>query len=150
MQAALFLMATVGSVLRPSAVAHGTRLAVSRIPHNAAARPLGSIRMADVLERPPEIKLAPQEPAGDEMNARGKKYKVLLFNDSVNKREYVARALVSTIPEMTEATAYTVMQKAHTHGFAVCGVWVYELAEAYCDGLKGQGLISAVAEESDE
>mmetsp|Transcript_13229 Transcript_13229/g.39903 ORF Transcript_13229/g.39903 Transcript_13229/m.39903 type:complete len:118 (+) Transcript_13229:3-356(+) len=109
-----------------------------------------AVAMADVLERPPEVKLAPQEPKGDEMNARGKKYKLLLFNDSVNKREFVARVLVATIPEVSEAKAYTIMQQAHTQGFAVCGVWVYELAEAYCDGLTSQGLTAAVTEESDE
>lgn len=138
MQAIAVLLATASAIVRPEASAFlPNRLVVSRVasPVTAPVR-TPSIQMADVLERPPEIKLAPQQPAGDEMNARGKKYKVLLFNDNVNKREFVARALVSTIPEMTEAIAYTVMQKAHTHGFAVCGVWVYELAEAYCDGLK--------------
>jgi ATP-dependent Clp protease adaptor protein ClpS len=94
-----------------------------------------AVAMADVLTRPPDVKLAPQQPSSDQQNARGKKFKLLLFNDSVNKREFVARVLTGTIPEMTEATAYTVMQKAHTAGFAVCGIWTFELAEAYCDGL---------------
>lgn len=138
-----------------------------------------AVSLADVLEKPPEVILAPQQPSGDEMNARGKKYKLLLFNDNVNKREFVARVLVATIPEMNEASAYTVMQKAHTAGYAVCGIWVYELAEAYCEGLKvhdgrgqrqpgrdaeltarslslpplcsqNEGLTAAVVEESDE
>lgn len=105
---------------------------------------------ADVLTRPPDVVLAPAKPDSDQQNARGKKFKVLLFNDSVNKREFVARVLTGTIPEMTEATAYTVMQKAHMNGFAVCGVWIFELAEAYCDGLTSQGLTAAVTAESDE
>jgi ATP-dependent Clp protease adaptor protein ClpS len=93
------------------------------------------VTMSDVLTRPPDIKLTPAKPSNDQQNDKGKKFKVLLFNDAVNKREFVARILTGTIPEMTEPKAYTVMQKAHTNGFAVCGVWVFELAEAYCDGL---------------
>lgn len=135
-------------------------------PHARTVR----VAMADVLTRPPSVQLAPTKPSSDQQNAKGKKYKLLLFNDAVNKREFVARVLTSVIPDMTEPTAvrnpapprvvrspimdanglvctparnalgmrdaqYTVMQKAHTAGFAVCGVWMFELAEAYCDGL---------------
>ena len=79
----------------------------------------------------------------------GKKYKLLLFNDNVNRREYVAKVLVSTIPDYSQADAYVVMQKAHQSGMAVVGIWVYELAEAYCDQLKARTLICSVTEESD-
>lgn len=65
------------------------------------------------------------------------------------RREYVARVLVQYIPEMDQAGAYVVMQKAHKAGMAVVGVWVFEIAEAYCDGLKTNGLIASVTEESD-
>ena len=41
------------------------------------------------------------------------------------------------------------MQKAHQSGMAVVGVWVFELAEAYCDGLKARALICSVTEEDD-
>ena len=47
------------------------------------------------------------------------------------RREYVARVLVQYIPEMDQAGAYVVMQKAHKAGMAVVGVWVFEIAEAY-------------------
>jgi ATP-dependent Clp protease adapter protein ClpS len=128
-----------------------SRVSLPRAHASARALALPSVFMAtDVLTRPPDVVLAPAKPAGDLQNAKGKKFKVLLFNDSVNKREFVARVLTGTIPEMTEATAYTVMQKAHMHGFAVCGVWIFELAEAYCDGLTSQGLTAAVTAESDE
>ena len=63
------------------------------------------------------------------------------------RREYVARVLVQNIPEMTQADAYVVMQKAHKSGMAVVGVWVFEIAEAYCDGLKTGGLIASITEE---
>lgn len=56
---------------------------------------------------------------------------------------------MQAIPELTQADAYVVMQKAHKSGMAVVGVWVFELAEAYCAQLKSGGLISSVTEESD-
>ena len=67
----------------------------------------------------------------------------------MHRREYVARILVQTIPELTQADAYLVMQKAHKSGMAVVGVWVFEMAEAYCAQLKAGGLIASVTEESD-
>ena len=33
------------------------------------------------------------------------------------------------MPGLTAAEAYVIMQKAHQHGMAVVGVWVFELAE---------------------
>ena len=59
----------------------------------------------------------------------------------------MARVLVQTVPELTQADAYLVMQKAHKQGMAVVGVWVFEVAEAYCDGLKTGGLIASISEE---
>jgi len=91
--------------------------------------------------------LAPTQPKGDKQNQKGKKYKLLLFNDNVNRREYVARVLVQNIPEMKQADAYLVMQKAHKSGMAVVGIWVFEMAEAYCAGLKSGGLIASITEE---
>lgn len=66
-----------------------------------------------------------------------------------HRREYVARILVASVPEFTQADAYRVMQQAHQNGMAVVGVWVFEVAEAYCDKLKQGGLIATVTEEDD-
>ena len=41
-------------------------------------------------------------------------------------------------------------QQAHKHGMAVVGVWVFELAEAYCNALKTNGLIASVEEVDDD
>lgn len=101
------------------------------------------VKIPDTI--PPE--LAPTKPASDKENQKGKKFKLLLFNDNVNRREYVARILVQNIPEMSQADAYLVMQKAHKQGMAVVGVWVFEIAEAYCDSLKAGGLIASVTED---
>lgn len=73
-------------------------------------------------------------------------YKLLLFNDPLNKREFVARCLM-TICLLKESDSYRVMMKAHTDGVAVVGTYAFETAEAYCEGLRVKGLtvdISAV------
>ena len=41
----------------------------------------------------------------------------------MNKREYVARILQQSVPGLTAADAYLIMQKAHKSGMAVVGVW---------------------------
>merc|ERR1719478_728231 len=138
----LALPATAGLVLAPAVAAP-----------RAAALHLSRVRM-QVAEPPVKIpdkvpQLAPTEPKGDKQNQKGKKYKLLLFNDNVNRREYVARVLVQNVPEMTQADAYLVMQKAHKSGMACVGVWVFEMAEAYCASLKTGGLIASITEESD-
>ena len=145
------------------------------------ARAIPAVRM-QVAEPPVKIpdkvpQFAPVEPKGDKQDEKGKKYKLLLFNDNVNRcarpplkrvappprrrsrafaarlvrrREFVARVLVQTIPELTQADAYVVMQKAHKSGMAVVGVWVFEICEAYCEGLKKGGLIASITEEEDD
>ena len=128
-------------------------LVVAPALRQPAARAVPSFRM-QVAEPPVKIpdkvpQLAPTQPKGDKQNQKGKKYKLLLFNDNVNKREYVAKVLTTTIPDFSQADAYVVMQKAHQSGMAVVGVWVFELAEAYCDGLKARALICSVTEEDD-
>ena len=126
-------------------------LVVAPALRRPAARAVPSFRM-QVAEPPVKIpdkvpQLAPTQPKGDKQNQKGKKYKLLLFNDNVNRREYVARVLVQNIPEMKQADAYLVMQKAHKSGMAVVGIWVFEMAEAYCAGLKSGGLIASITEE---
>merc|ERR1712078_30348 len=93
---------------------------------------------------------APAAPSAERKMDRGKKFKLLLFNDNVNRREYVAKVLTTSVPDLTQADAYAIMQKAHKSGMAVVGIWVFELAEAYCDLLRAGGLIASVTEEGDD
>ena len=106
-----------------------------------------------VAEPPVKIPdFAPANPdAAQQTNAKGgKKYKLLLFNDNVNRREYVAKILVQSVPDVTSADAYKIMQQAHKSGLAVVGTWVLELCEAYCEQLQSGGLIASVAEEGED
>jgi ATP-dependent Clp protease adapter protein ClpS len=59
----------------------------------------------------------------------------LMFMD----REFTARCLMM-ICSLKESAAYQVMMTAHTEGLAVVGIYTFEAAEAYCDGLKAKGL----------
>ena len=51
---------------------------------------------------------ATAKPKGDTAAGKGKKHKVLLFNDNVNRREYVAKVLTRSIPDYSQADAYMV------------------------------------------
>ncbi|CAE6966993.1 clpS [Symbiodinium natans] len=75
----------------------------------------------------------------DTKQKRADEYRLVLYNDPLNKREFVARCLM-TICLLKEGDAYQVMMKAHREGVAVVGTYSFETAEAYCDGLKSQGL----------
>merc|ERR1719502_241132 len=110
------------SVLGASALVVAPRGALFSAPHPSAARTLQRLNMQ--VEAPVKIpdnvpQLAPTKPSSDKDNEKAKKYKVLLFNDNVNRREYVARVLCGSIPGMSQADAYLVMQKAHKQGMAV-------------------------------
>jgi len=131
-------------VVSPSAVRRG---AVAVLPAARAAIVMQVEAPIKVPDKVPDF--APANPDQQKAPQKGKKWKLLLFNDNVNKREYVARVLVSSVPDFSQADAYKVMQKAHQNGMAVVGVWVFEVAEAYCDKLKQGGLIASVTEEDD-
>ena len=131
----------------------GAALTIAPVPARSAA-PRSATIVGQVIDAP--VKIPDKVPAflsstpdQQKKNDKAKKYKLLLFNDNVNKREYVAKVLTTTIPDFSQADAYVVMQKAHQSGMAVVGVWVFELAEAYCDGLKARALICSVTEEDD-
>ena len=131
----------------------GAALTIAPVPARSAA-PRSATIVGQVIDAPVNIPdkvpaFLSSTPDQQKKNDKAKKYKLLLFNDNVNKREYVAKVLTTTIPDFSQADAYVVMQKAHQSGMAVVGVWVFELAEAYCDGLKARALICSVTEEDD-
>eukprot|EP00184_Porphyridium_aerugineum_P008571 CAMPEP_0184691884 /NCGR_PEP_ID=MMETSP0313-20130426/591_1 /TAXON_ID=2792 /ORGANISM="Porphyridium aerugineum, Strain SAG 1380-2" /LENGTH=123 /DNA_ID=CAMNT_0027149661 /DNA_START=295 /DNA_END=666 /DNA_ORIENTATION=- len=74
----------------------------------------------------------------------GKPYKVLLFDDKDHSKEYVVKVLMKVIPGMSMVEATTIMETAHSTGSAVVGVWIFEVAEMYCDLLRNAGLVSDI------
>jgi ATP-dependent Clp protease adaptor protein ClpS len=57
-----------------------------------------------------------------------KLYKVLLHNDDYTPMEFVVLVLVQVFRK-SESDATSVMLHAHTHGYAVAGVYTFEVAE---------------------
>jgi ATP-dependent Clp protease adaptor protein ClpS len=59
---------------------------------------------------------------------RPKLYKVLLHNDEYTPMEFVVHVLVNVF-HMSESDAMSIMLHAHTRGYAVAGVYTFEMAE---------------------
>jgi ATP-dependent Clp protease adaptor protein ClpS len=76
------------------------------------------------------------------------RYRVLLHNDSFNAMEHVVHVLITTIPQLTEPQAVSIMMEAHTNGVALVISCALEHAEFYCETLQGHGLTSTI--EPDE
>jgi len=57
-----------------------------------------------------------------------KRYRVLLHNDDYTPMEFVILVLVQVFKK-SESDATSIMLHAHTHGYAVAGVYSYEIAE---------------------
>jgi ATP-dependent Clp protease adaptor protein ClpS len=57
-----------------------------------------------------------------------KRYKVLLHNDDYTPMEFVVLVLVQVFHK-SESDAASIMLYAHTHGYAVAGVYTFEIAE---------------------
>lgn len=92
---------------------------------------------------------APPKTASDRVRQKvdpGRHYKVLIFNDEANSKEYVTRVLLKVVPGLSPEAAKRIMQKAHTDGKAVVGVWIFEISEGYCDMLRTNGLRSDLEE----
>ncbi|CAG9462214.1 unnamed protein product [Pedinophyceae sp. YPF-701] len=75
-------------------------------------------------------------------------YKVLLHNDDVNRRDYVVKVLMKVVHELTMDDAVMVMEEAHLSGVALVTACAQETAEEYCEGLRGNGLISTIEPDS--
>lgn len=75
------------------------------------------------------------------------RYRVLLHNDDFNGMEYVVQILITTIPNLTQPQAVSIMMEAHTNNIALVIVCEQEHAEFYCETLKNHGLTSTIEPE---
>jgi ATP-dependent Clp protease adaptor protein ClpS len=76
------------------------------------------------------------------------KYRVLLHNDDFNGMEYVSQVLISTIPNLSQPQAVSIMMEAHNNGMALVITCELEHAEFYCETLQNHGLTSTIEPES--
>lgn len=96
-----------------------------------------------VLEPPAvkeKVKEKNVEDTKQSSNTKRGGWAVRLFNDPMNKREFVAMCL-SKVCGLSDGQAYQVMMQAHKNGVAVVGRYDFERAELYRDSLVGQGLV---------
>jgi ATP-dependent Clp protease adaptor protein ClpS len=70
-----------------------------------------------------------------------KLYKVILHNDDYTPMEFVV-AILATVFHKSESDAMSIMLHAHTKGFAVAGVFTFEIAE------EKVAKVTALAEEA--
>jgi len=94
-----------------------------------------------VLDRP-ATKKSPS-PAKQRYREGGETWEVRIYNDGDNTREHVARSLVQ-ITGMGELMAYQTMMTAHQNGIASVGLFAFEVAEVYNEGLLKQGIVSDI------
>lgn len=66
-------------------------------------------------------------------------WKIRLYNDPFNKREFVARCL-TTICGKSDSESFSIMMEAHNNGMGVVGLYAFEIAELYHSRLKEEGL----------
>ena len=74
---------------------------------------------------------------------------VRLFNDPMNKREFVALCL-SKIVGLSDGQAYQVMMQAHQNGIGIVGRFDLERAELYKTALNDNGLTCDMVPVDDE
>jgi ATP-dependent Clp protease adaptor protein ClpS len=74
---------------------------------------------------------------------------VRLFNDPMNKREFVAMCL-SKIVGLSDGQAYQVMMQAHQNGIGIVGRFDLERAELYKSALIDNGLTCDMIPVDDE
>mmetsp|Transcript_68096 Transcript_68096/g.154057 ORF Transcript_68096/g.154057 Transcript_68096/m.154057 type:complete len:146 (+) Transcript_68096:128-565(+) len=81
------------------------------------------------VKKGPTKQVAPPDNKSDTRGGGGAKFRVMLFNDPVNTKEYVARVLM-TKAGLDEGQAFQCMMQAHRMGMGLIGIWLRERAEA--------------------
>jgi ATP-dependent Clp protease adapter protein ClpS len=94
-----------------------------------------------VLDSPSQERI--RTPSKERNQEGGAAWEVRIYNDGMNTREHVARALVQ-ITGMAEMTAYQTMMTAHQNGIASVGMFCFEIAEMYNEGLRKEGIVSDI------
>jgi ATP-dependent Clp protease adapter protein ClpS len=122
---------------------------MSTTPTTAAAAPA-------VIEPPVEERTVEKKKLDDttvRVNAQDRSgtesWEIRLFNDPMNKREFVARCL-QEIVGLSETASFQVMMQAHRFGLAAVGRFHLERAELYRNALVEHGLTCDMVKVDDE
>mmetsp|Transcript_12683 Transcript_12683/g.16229 ORF Transcript_12683/g.16229 Transcript_12683/m.16229 type:complete len:157 (+) Transcript_12683:86-556(+) len=135
-------------------VSQGARPAWRSIPmHSVEVHTATTTTLHMAVAAPAPVKKdqkqAVDENDTDEQDAKDRGWLVRLYNDPMNKREFVARCLTE-ICSLDDGEAYNVMMKAHQVGIAVIGNYHQEMAELYKMRLSGEGLLIDMVPADDE
>jgi ATP-dependent Clp protease adaptor protein ClpS len=103
-------------------------------------QPLAAASSPAVLEPPVKEVEKVKDEEKEAVNYKKGGWAVRLFNDPMNKREFVAMCL-SKIVGLTDGQAYQVMMQAHQNGVAIVGRFDLERAELYRNALLENGLV---------
>mmetsp|Transcript_65873 Transcript_65873/g.157171 ORF Transcript_65873/g.157171 Transcript_65873/m.157171 type:complete len:165 (-) Transcript_65873:86-580(-) len=128
--------------LRPVALRAETAQCPS-IRARAAAPPMAlQMQTGGATLQKPAVVVTPQT---TEAPQTGKPFHVLLFNDPVNTREFVSEALQEIFGH-SRSESYSIMQTAHTTGFAVCNTCDKQEADGQAAQMGEKNLMSSVVE----
>jgi ATP-dependent Clp protease adaptor protein ClpS len=154
----LLMAASLGLVLYPSVVTtyNGTT-GVEKVRKGQRIIPAGGCTVGasigpgrqggGVLDRPTIEKATPGRESEFDLKKSRKlspPYRVMLHNDSYNKREYVVQVLMKVIPGMSVDNAVNIMNEAHMNGLAVVIICGQNDAEEHCLQLRNNGLLSSI------
>lgn len=132
----LFSILAASFVLSTHGFVGQSQISTRRIP----ARTESNLRrFATFTPTPVKKGTAPPKITNDDRGGGGAKYRVLLFNDPVNTKEYVARMLMTKC-KLSENKAFDCMSQAHQHGMGLVGIWLKDVAEKYTVSLQNEGL----------
>mmetsp|Transcript_8845 Transcript_8845/g.14710 ORF Transcript_8845/g.14710 Transcript_8845/m.14710 type:complete len:164 (+) Transcript_8845:172-663(+) len=101
----------------------------------------------DTIEKQ-DIDTIDEQKTDKEEKVGGEAWEVRLWNDPVNKREFVARCLTS-ICGKSDGESFQIMMQAHKNGRGVIGRYAMEIAELYCSSLNGEGLMVDMVQVDD-
>lgn len=152
---AIVLVCHIMAMSTSAFVTQGSRPAVWRSPIHvevaATASTTTSLQMAVAAPAPvkKKQKKVVDENVTDEESSKDRGWLVRLYNDPMNKREFVARCLMEIVG-LDDGAAYTVMMKAHQLGISVVGNYPREMAEMYKMRLSEEGLLIDMVPADDE
>lgn len=138
-------MVSSGAVLLNSFVVHKSELSTVLLSATSSS----STGAPAVLDKPTTKtpKKTSENVSSSKTPSNG--WAVRLYNDPMNKREFVARCL-SEICGLDDGAAFQIMMSAHQNGKSVIGNYAFEMAEFYRASLAGEGLTVDMISLDDE
>lgn len=112
-----------------------------------------TIRLGMAVDTPTPVKKKEKKVTNEtddqSENEKDRGWLVRLYNDPMNKREFVAMCL-NDVCGLDDGMSFSIMMKAHQTGIAVIGNYHREMAEMYKMRLSEEGLLIDMVPADDE